>query len=127
MEYRLVIPYALAGLNEYISAERANRHAAAKLKAQIESGIIMLCRQQLRGVKIENPVYMRYLWVEKHMRRDKDNISSFGRKVIQDALVKSGVLKNDGWANITGFADEFAVDREKPRVEVIIEEITETS
>ena len=65
---------------------------------------------------------MRYLWVEKNRRRDKDNISSFGRKVIQDALVKMGVLRNDGWENIEGFSDNFAVDKGKPRIEIEIEE-----
>lgn len=51
-----------------------------------------------------------------------DNISSFGRKVIQDALVKAGVLRNDGWKEIRGFSDRFAVDAENPRIEVEIEE-----
>lgn len=36
---------------------------------------------------------MRYRWFEKDRRRDLDNVSSFGRKVIQDALVECGVLK----------------------------------
>lgn len=54
-----------------------------------------------------------------------DNVSSYGRKVIQDALVKSGVLANDGWANIIGFTDEFAVDKMHPRIEVEIEEVNQ--
>lgn len=49
-----------------------------------------------------------------------DNISSFGRKVIQDALVTMGVLQNDGWKEITGFQDEFFVDKHNPRIEVEI-------
>ena len=51
-----------------------------------------------------------------------DNISSFGRKVIQDALVDCGVLKNDGWKNISGFTDMFFVDSQNPRIEVILKE-----
>ena len=51
-----------------------------------------------------------------------DNISSFGRKVIQDALVTSKVLKNDGWDEIKGYSDEFYVDSKHPRIEVLIEE-----
>lgn len=50
-------------------------------------------------------------------------MSSFGRKVIQDALVRAGVLKNDGWAQIEGFSDEFRVDEKHPRVEVEICEV----
>lgn len=54
-----------------------------------------------------------------------DNVSAFGRKVIQDALVVAGKLKNDGWDNIRGFCDDFAIDKEKPRIEVTIYEAGE--
>ena len=67
---------------------------------------------------------MRYRWYEKDRRRDLDNVSSFGRKVIQDALVQTHILKNDGWKEIIGFSDEFFVDARNPRIEVEIEEVT---
>lgn len=79
----------------------------------------------MKGVRIEKPVFMEYLWVEPDKRRDKDNISSFGRKVIQDALVKTGVLKNDGWKQIAGFSDRFEVDKKNPRIKVKIKEVVE--
>lgn len=63
---------------------------------------------------------MKYTWYERNRRRDKDNISSFGRKVIQDGLVKAEIIKNDGWAQIEGFSDEFRVDKKHARVEVEI-------
>lgn len=50
-------------------------------------------------------------------------ITAFGRKVIQDALVETHVLKNDGWKEIVGFRDDFYIDKENPRVEVEIEEV----
>lgn len=52
-----------------------------------------------------------------------DNISSFGRKVFQDALVEVGTLPGDGWRQIVGFSDEFYIDQENPRVEVTIREV----
>lgn len=67
---------------------------------------------------------MRYKWFEKNRRRDLDNVSSFGRKVIQDALVQAHTIQNDGWKEITGFSDEFFVDARNPRIEVEIEEVT---
>nr|WP_278885619.1 RusA family crossover junction endodeoxyribonuclease [[Ruminococcus] torques] len=67
---------------------------------------------------------MRYKWFEKNRRRDLDNVSSFGRKVIQDALVRAHILQNDGWKEIVGFSDEFFVDAHNPRIEVEIEEVT---
>ncbi len=123
MEYLLIIPGMLNNLNDYIAAERTNRHKGAKMKASNEDIVIIGIRQCMRGVRIEKPVFMEYTWVEPNKRRDKDNISSFGRKVIQDALVSAGVLKDDGWKYVVGFSDRFEVDRENPRIEVLIKEI----
>lgn len=123
MEYLLTIPGKLCGLNDYIAAERTNRHKGAKMKADNGNIVAVAIRQCLRGVRIEKPVYMEYSWFEKNKRRDLDNISSFGRKVIQDALVDAAVLKDDGWKYIVGFSDSFEVDKKNPRIEVLIKEI----
>lgn len=122
VEYLLTIPGTLNNLNDYISAERTNRHKGAKMKASNGDIVAVAIRQCMRGVKIEKPVFMEYLWVEPNRRRDLDNISSFGRKVIQDALVDTGVLKDDGWKYVVGFSDKFDVDKRNPRIEVLIRE-----
>ena len=83
MEYKVIIQGRLIGLNEYIAAERANRYKAAKMKRENEAIVMIAIKQQLKNVKIEKPVYMEYTWVEKNKRRDLDNISSFGRKVMR--------------------------------------------
>lgn len=123
MEYRLAIPGTLPNLNDYIAAERTNRHKGAKMKADSGNVVAAAIRQCLRGVRIEKTVYMEYTWYEPNKRRDKDNVSSFGRKVIQDALVQCGVLKDDGWKYVVGFSDSFEVDNKNPRIEVLIKEI----
>lgn len=123
MEYLLIIPGKLANLNDYITAERTNRYKGAQLKSDSESIVIAAIRKCLRGVRIDRPVFMEYTWYERDKRRDKDNISSFGRKVIQDSLVHSHVLKNDGWKEIVGFSDTFGVDTTNPRIEVRIREV----
>ncbi|MCX7774036.1 MAG: RusA family crossover junction endodeoxyribonuclease [Clostridia bacterium] len=120
---KLVIPGALPGLNEYIAAERQHRQKAAAMKKQYEHAIILLIKTQLRGVQFSGPVRMTYTWHEKDRRRDKDNVSSMGRKIIQDAMVKAGVLSNDGWAEIDSFQDNFSVDKRNPRIEITIEEV----
>ncbi len=119
--YKLIIPGQLPGLNEYIEAERANKYKAAKLKENTESYIFWSIKSQLKGLCIAYPVFMSYNWIEPNKRRDKDNIS-FARKFVQDALVKAGVLKNDGWNQIDGFEDSFNVDKLNPRVEIEIGE-----
>ena len=123
MIYRLVIRGTLPGLNEFIGAVNTNRHKGNAVKRDAELLVSLAIKSQLRGVKITKPVVMRYLWVEKSRRRDLDNISSYGRKVIQDALVKCHVLQNDGWNEIQGFSDSFAVDKKYPRIEIEIEEV----
>lgn len=123
MEYKLIISGTLNNLNDYIAAERTNRHKGAKMKADNGNIVSVAISQCMRGVRIEKPVFMEYLWVEPNRRRDKDNISSFGRKVIQDALVNTGVLKDDGWKHVAGFSDRFEIDRENPRIEILIKEI----
>lgn len=123
MEYLLTIPGTLNNLNDYIAAERTNRHKGAKMKASNESIVAAAVWQCMRGIRIDKPVFMEYTWVEKNRRRDLDNISSFGRKVIQDALVAAGVLKDDGWKYVVGFADRFQVDKGNPRIEIRIREV----
>lgn len=118
---KIIIPFALPGLNELIAAERQHRQKAAKLKREQQQAVELCIRSQLRR-PLREPVTMHYLWIEKDRRRDKDNVSSFGRKIIQDALVSVHALKNDGWANIEDFTDSFATDKKRPHIEIIIEE-----
>ena len=116
---KIIIPFALPGLNDYIEAERAHRQKGAALNRKCQRDIAAVLKKQVKG-PLREPVVMRYTWVEKDRRRDKDNVSSFGRKIIQDTLVSMNALRNDGWANIAGFSDEFRVDKKRPRVEIEI-------
>ncbi len=123
MEYLLTIPGRLDGLNKFIGAERSKSYAGNNMKKRNERIVKKAICSCLNDAKIENQVFMEYTWYERNKRRDLDNISSFGRKVIQDALVKSGVLQNDGWKEIAGFSDRFLVDKGNPRIEVLIREV----
>ena len=93
------------------------------MKNHNENKVKCAIYEQLGRIRISKPVYMTYRWYEPNRKRDLDNISSFGRKVIQDALVESGVLADDGWKHIKGFSDEFYVDPCNPRIEVTITEL----
>ena len=124
MEYLLVIPGKIHNLNDYIKAERTNRYEGAKMKAQDGEYISVFVRHCLNNIKIKKPVFMEYTWYEPNRRRDKSNISGYGRKVIEDFLVDCGVLGDDGWDYVVGFSDRFKVDRGNPRIEVLIKEVT---
>lgn len=119
----LTIKGRLPGLNEIIDASRANYRIGNALKQETQEIVIWCIRQQLRGAKITKPVILRYTFYEPNRRRDKDNIASGAHKIVQDALVKSGVLQNDGWKHISNFEDRFDVDKDNPRVEIEIEEV----
>lgn len=118
---KIVIPFPLPGLNEYIDANRGHRKNGARFKRKWQEDVIRVLKRQIRG-PLNEPVVIHYLFVEKDRKRDKDNVSGFGHKVIQDALVQMYALKNDGWANISQYTDDFSVDKRSPRVEIEIEE-----
>ena len=118
--HKLVFPGKLPSLNEFISACNKNPKAGGRMKWEDQNKVEWFIRSQLRGVRIKKPVTMLYSWYEPNRKRDLDNVSSYGRKVIQDALVHCGVLHNDGWKQILGFSDRFYVDRKEPRIEVVI-------
>lgn len=124
MTYKLIISGRLAGMNEYTEQNRRNKYAGASMKAKEQAKVEWAIRDQLRTVKKLNPpVNLSYTYYEPNKRRDKDNISAFAHKVVQDALTKTGLLENDGWAEIGSFQDDFFVSKEDPRIEVRIEEI----
>ena len=78
---KLVIHGRLPSLNEYIDAERKSRYKAAKLKSDAEQLVMLCAHRDLRKWRSHGAVYMRYTWYERDRRRDKDNVSGYGRKV----------------------------------------------
>ena len=120
MRYTLIIAGRLDNMNDYTSACRTNQYKGAKLKQKNENAVKQAIYEQLGRLRIKKPVRMLYRWYEPNKRRDLDNISAFGRKVIQDALVDTRVLQDDGWRYVKGFQDEFYVDKGNPRIEIEI-------
>ena len=119
---RFTVYGRLPGMNEYTASQRGNRYHGANMKHSAQKAV----EAHIRAAKlkpIKHPVRLLYTFYEKDRRRDLDNISGFAHKVIQDALVTTGVLKGDGWKYITGYTDVFAVDRKNPRIEVELIEV----
>ena len=118
--YLLTIPGRLPGLNEYINASRSHAQEGGRFKKRSQELVCWYVLKCLGRRTIERPVFLKFTWYEQDKRRDLDNISSFGRKIIQDALVTSGVLHDDGWGYVVGYSDKFKVDKDNPRIEVQI-------
>ena len=120
------IPGQLPGLNKIIKAS-ISRHPKfkdakftgyARMKNEMMDRIgLFIIQAHLKPVK---EAYIEFQWHELTKKRDPDNIAAGGRKFILDALVKAGILKNDGWAQIQGFHDTFFVDKRNEGVGVII-------
>jgi Holliday junction resolvase RusA-like endonuclease len=124
----LVIKGRLPGINEIFSAANANRYKGAAIKRSAQETVVWCIKQQLRAYKASRPIRLHYAYYEPNARRDYDNIAGGAHKVIQDALKESGVIPDDRRKYVCGFTDlTFAVDKENPRVEVIIEEVEDLS
>ena len=121
---KLVIPFTLPGMNELIDANRDSRYKGAGLKKHWQHRVELVLRRKARPLR--EPVRIRWIWVEKDRRRDPDNVMAGGKKIILDAMVKTRMLRNDGWGNIeSGMTDEWMVDKKHPRIEVEIQEAIE--
>lgn len=107
----------LPGLNDYTRANRGNRYAGAKWKKETEELVSMFL---VNPKPAETPVVIRIQWQEKTARRDLDNIA-FAKKFILDAMVKKGILPDDGPKYVIGFSDTFRKG-DTDRVDIFIEE-----
>ena len=112
-EIRMKLP----SLNDYINLCRANRYQSADFKRQIEKDI----GYYLKPLKhFKKPVIIHFVWIEKDMRRDADNIA-FAKKFILDAMVKSRKIQDDSRRYVTGFTDTFKQGKET-KVQIIVTE-----
>lgn len=128
MEYKFVINGTLPGLNDYLKAERSfsKGHSCGNdMKQKFQMLICKAIQAQLKRLRAKPPVSLHYVFYEPNRRRDVDNIAAVAHKFVQDSLVKTGVLENDGWREIEGFSDCFYVDKNNPRIEVTIKEVGE--
>jgi hypothetical protein len=110
------LPVRLQSLNEYISAMNRNRFVGAKMKKDA----MALVGPYLKSVKPqgEAPYLLKINYFEPNMKRDKDNVSAFARKIILDSLQEVGILPNDGWNDISGFQEMVSLDKNNPRIEI---------
>lgn len=100
------IDLKLPSLNEYVSACNNNRYGGGKHKESVQNDIIWFLTPR---VKINYPIYVKFIWHEANKKRDKDNVA-FAKKYILDALQVAGILPNDNNKYITGFSDTFIYD-----------------
>lgn len=115
MVSKMIIPGELPTMNEIIAASKRHHMQYSVMKRQY-TGLVALHAKKLP--KYEK-VDLAITWYCKNMRKDKDNIAS-GVKFILDGLVEAGTIENDGWKEIGEIKHIFEVDKEKPRIEVFL-------
>ena len=121
---RFEVAGKLPSLNDYVSACRSNPYKGAKAKKDAQEAVAWAIRAA-RLKPMRPPVTVSFTWVEPDMRRDKDNISS-AKKYVLDALVECGVIPDDNWKCIAGnLPDQYKVNKANPRVIVELEEADE--
>lgn len=101
---RVEIKMKLPSANEYIDVCRTNKFKAAQFKRNVENQIALFLK---RLPRFEQPIRIRFHWIEENKRRDLDNVA-FAKKFILDTLVKLGKLKDDNRKCVTMFTDTFA-------------------
>lgn len=114
-------------LNDYLSEVGRNPKAGNKMKADYLKVTISAIRRCLRGFKVERPpvvLHYKFFEIKKGKRRDVMNIFAFADKVVEDALVDCGVLKDDNpdWVENTTHEFTWIDSKDEPYFEVEIEE-----
>ncbi len=127
MRYQVTVKGFKSGLNELI-AGRMYDHRTKKYRNPIKNKNDALCvkcikaSRSLRGVKIDRPIIIHYAFYCEDKMHDRMNIASAFIKSFEDALQKFNVIKNDGFDDVLTPTLYFEVDKENPRVEIVIEE-----
>lgn len=112
---KFTVPMQLPGLNEIIEAAKSHWSVYREMKRTYQEAVEWTAKQ----IQPFERAHLDITWYEPHMKRDIDNIAA-GKKFIFDGLQAAGKITNDGWKQIAGFSDTFAVDKRNPRVEVEI-------
>ena len=105
-------------MNEIIKKSKAHYMAYAKMKKMYTEKV----KRSAESLPVIKRADFIIVWYCENKRKDKDNIVA-GQKFIFDGLVEGGILENDGWKQIGDISHVFKVDKENPRIEVIIDEV----
>lgn len=130
MEYHVTVKGFKSGLNELLGG-RMYDHRTKKYRNPEKSRNDAICAKyiklskDLHGVKIERPVIIHYSFYCENKMHDRMNVASAFIKSFEDAMQKCRIIRNDGWDDVLTPTLSFDIDKQKPRVEVTIEEVEE--
>ena len=115
---KLIYDGRLPGLNETIGKARANRYIAAAEKKKLTEDVSWCFRAQTMDT-FPGKVNVAINYYEKNMRRDPDNVTGGGAKIVMDALQMAEIIKNDS-PKFVHLRQEVWYDKRYPRIEIEI-------
>ena len=113
----------LPSLNDLLSEMGRHPMAYNRLKSSLEKIVISSIRRDLGPWRATKRISLDIVWGEKNkgVKRDFDNVIGAGRKIINDAMVKNGTIKDDNPKYLLYGKNKF-VYTSSPYIEVIIRE-----
>lgn len=112
------------GLNDLLHEAERHPKAYNAMKQQYQMLAVNAIRRHLRGFKAKDLVIPHYIFCEpkKGNKRDYDNIAAAGRKIINDALTKTGTIKDDS-PQYLGYGTNTFIYADEPFIEVLLETV----
>lgn len=117
---KFTIQGELPDANQVIAASKSHYIVYSRMKAE---NTLLVRLEASKLTKVDKADF-EITWYCKNKRKDKDNIM-FGQKFIFDGLVDAKIIENDGWSQIGDVVHKFKVDKDNPRIEIIMKEVKE--
>jgi len=120
---KITIPNVVVSLNKVVAAAKKHYSKYASIKQNIEATVYAkIIEHKIKPVK-NYPVNILLVFYLKDRRTDPDNFTSASKKFFLDALKKSNIIIDDSQKYIRSpFIDMWYIDKENPRIEIIIVE-----
>lgn len=109
------------GLNDMLHEAERHPNAYNKMKKHYETLAVNAIRRHLKGFKASGIVVPHYEFGEpkKGKKRDYDNIASAARKIINDALERTGTIHDDS-PRYLGYGTNKFVYSDTPYIDVCL-------
>lgn len=116
------LPIRLPGINEYQNACRRHPMVGATMKKNCVKQVMTYLGEPAH---LSWPAQFEIIYTEPNKKRDIDNITGFGSKVILDAFVKAGFLPDDGPTYVNKI-DSTVTYGNEPQIEIYVKEQGDT-
>ena len=118
---KIIIPGEMPSMNEIIAEAKKGKRGYQPyndMKREHTNNVKWVAQKLPKMDR----VFLDITWYAKNKKKDPDNIAA-AVKFIWDGLVQAEVIPNDGWSENCGWSNKFKIDKDNPRVEVVIKEV----